>query len=285
MDEHAIDERGMGERTTEARALAQRLERAEGMANAAFVEARARVEPALGAEWTEIAGAYAMFDGVGSPLTQAFGAGMFDPFEDEAFGRVEAFFARHGSPTHLEIASVAAPGTTERLASRGYAAIEHSVVLVRDTAAAPAARATAVTVRRIGPDEVAEWAQVSAMGWRSAGEEVSAFVGQLGLIMAQARGVSCFLAMDAGRPIAAAALYLSNGVALLAGASTIPEARGRGAQSALLGARLAHAAAAGIDLAMIVTEPGSASMRNAERAGFRAVHRRTKWARPVSPVP
>ena len=46
------------------RSLAQRLERAEGRANARFVEARARVSPQIGAEWIEVAGAYVMFDGV-----------------------------------------------------------------------------------------------------------------------------------------------------------------------------------------------------------------------------
>jgi hypothetical protein len=71
-------------------------------------------------------------------------------------------------------------------------------------------------------------------------------------------------------------------VALLAGASTIPSARGRGAQRALLNARLLHAAAQGVDLAMIVTQPESGSQRNAERAGFRPVYSRSKWERPHS---
>ena len=72
-----IDE-GMTNRYVLAdRSLGQRLERAEGRANASFVEARARVSPATGAEWIEVAGAYAMFDGVDSPCTQTFGLGMF----------------------------------------------------------------------------------------------------------------------------------------------------------------------------------------------------------------
>ena len=54
-------------------ALARRLERAEGMANAAAVESRRTMQPETGAEWTEIAGVYAMFDGPDSPITQTFG--------------------------------------------------------------------------------------------------------------------------------------------------------------------------------------------------------------------
>ncbi len=260
------------------RALARRLERVEGSTNAAFVEARARTFPDVGADWTEIAGAYAMFDGVGSPLTQTFGAGMSAPFEAAAFESAEDFFFSRGAAAHHEIAEFAAAETIALLHARGYTRIERSTVLLRDTSRL-ASPATAVTVRRIATDEYAAWAKVSAEGWSSAGPEVSAFVEQLGRTMAQARGVHCFVGELEGAPIAASALYLVDGVALLAGASTVPAARGRGAQRALLEARLAFAAAHGAELAMVVTEPGSASQRNAERAGFAPVYGRTKWER------
>ena len=50
--------------------LACRLERTEALANARFVEARARLEPGSGAAWIEVTGAYAMYDGAHSPCTQ-----------------------------------------------------------------------------------------------------------------------------------------------------------------------------------------------------------------------
>ena len=46
--------------------LARRLERAEAQSNVDFVEARARVFPESRAAWVDVAGAYAMFDGVTS---------------------------------------------------------------------------------------------------------------------------------------------------------------------------------------------------------------------------
>src|SRR5260370_7795286 len=58
-------------------ALARRLERAEARSNAEIVEARARLFPNSGARWIEVAGAYAMFDGVSSPCTQTFGLRLF----------------------------------------------------------------------------------------------------------------------------------------------------------------------------------------------------------------
>ena len=59
------------------RSLSCRLEHAEARANASFVESRARLMPESGAQWIEVAGTYAMYDGALSPCTQTFGLGMF----------------------------------------------------------------------------------------------------------------------------------------------------------------------------------------------------------------
>jgi len=106
-------------------------------------------------------------------------------------------------------------------------------------------------------------------------------IAPLALVTAARPDAHLFQAEDDGRAIAAGALSISGGVALLAGASTIPSARRLGAQSALLAARLAFAAQRGCDVAMVVTLPGSGSQRNAERNGFRVAYTRTKWQRIV----
>jgi GNAT superfamily N-acetyltransferase len=95
--------------------------------------------------------------------------------------------------------------------------------------------------------------------------------------MFAAEGYSGFIVEKHGEIVATAGLVIRDRVALLAGGSTIPEARGQGAQSAALSARLRHAEDSGCDLAMMVAEPGSASQRNAERHGFRIAYTRTKW--------
>jgi GNAT superfamily N-acetyltransferase len=64
----------------------------------------------------------------------------------------------------------------------------------------------------------------------------------------------------------------------------MPIARGRGAQRALLAARLQYARDHGAELAMMVAAPGSASQRNAQRVGFQVVYSRVKWARAASPT-
>jgi GNAT superfamily N-acetyltransferase len=66
-------------------------------------------------------------------------------------------------------------------------------------------------------------------------------------------------------------------MAVLGGASTLPEFRRRGVQTALQHARLTFAAGAGCDLATTITQPGSASQRNAERRGFHVIYTRVKF--------
>jgi ribosomal protein S18 acetylase RimI-like enzyme len=58
----------------------------------------------------------------------------------------------------------------------------------------------------------------------------------------------------------------------LCGAGTQPEYRGRGLQTALLRARMAAAVEAGCEYAVVVTQGGTISQRNAERLGFRVAY-------------
>ena len=86
-----------------------------------------------------------------------------------------------------------------------------------------------------------------------------------------------FIAEFSGEAIAAGGLTIHAGVALFAGASTVPEGRRKGAQNALLTARLHFAVKNGCDIAMMCALPGGASQRNAERQGFRIAYTRMKW--------
>ena len=71
-----------------------------------------------------------------------------------------------------------------------------------------------------------------------------------------------------------ATMRIADGVAQLTGAATAPAHRRRGVQTALLSARLADAAAASCDVAVITTQPGSKSQQNAQRQGFDLLYTR-----------
>jgi GNAT superfamily N-acetyltransferase len=95
-------------------------------------------------------------------------------------------------------------------------------------------------------------------------------------------GWHCFVAYDGEAPAATGAVYVSNGVGWLGIAATLPEHRRRGAQGALLAARIRAAAEAGCEV--VVTETGalvegkpSNSYRNILRAGFELEYERANY--------
>ena len=260
-------------------ALARRLERAEARSNADFVAARARVSPASGAEWIEVGGAYAMFDGVGSPLTQTFGLGLFDTVTGAEMTRLEEFFQARGAEVFHEVSPLADLSLLPLLNERGYQPIEFTSVLyrpIRRGVEFVSARSEKFRVRLIAKSEHELWAQTAAAGW-SEFAELADFMLELAQVSAQRAAGLSFIAELEGEPIATGALSINDGVALLAGASTIPPARKQGAQLALLDSRLRYAAEHGCDIAMMCAQPGSASQRNAERQGFRIAYTRIKW--------
>jgi hypothetical protein len=259
--------------------LARRLERAEAHSNARFVEARARLFPERDAKWIEVAGAYAMFDGPASPLTQTFGLGLFEKVTATELGTVEQFFQERGAPVFHEVSPLADPELTSLLNARGYQPVEFTSVMYRpignDRYAAPTQNEK-IQVRLVREDEQELWALTAAAGW-SEYTELGDFMLDLGKISVERQDGFAFLAELNQQPIATGALSVFEGVGLLAGASTVPEGRKQGAQFALLDARLRFAADQGCDIAMICALPGSASQRNAERHGFRIAYTRAKW--------
>ncbi len=259
--------------------LSQRLERAEGLAGAAYVEARARMEPAGRACWVSEAGVYAMFDGPESPVTQTFGLGIFEPLTPASLDRIEAFFFEKDAPVNHEISPLADAGVWDLIRKRGYGPIEFTSLLYRDLRhpAPEAGESPNVNVSIADSHERDLWATTAARGWSESIE-----LGKIPNLMrtaASARGVTMFLARIDGVPVATAALNIHDGVAVFAGGATVPEARKKGAQRALLNARLRYAAEQGCRIAAMGASPGSTSQRNAEREGFRIAYTRTKWSR------
>jgi acetyltransferase (GNAT) family protein len=260
-------------------ALAQRLERAEGRSCAEFVESRTKISPDSGAQWIEVAGAYAMYDGAASPLTQTFGLGLFQPVTHVEMELIENFYRQRSAPVLHEISPLADAGLIGLLNQRGYHPLELTSVMFRSIADGidlKTARNENIRVRLAGEHEGETWAQTAVKGWVDETEHAASMI-ELMLASTKRAGALSFLAELEGQPIATGALCISDGVALLAGASTIPEGRKQGAQLALLESRLRYAAEHGCDIAMMGARPGSASQRNAERQGFRIAYTRIKW--------
>jgi GNAT superfamily N-acetyltransferase len=95
----------------------------------------------------------------------------------------------------------------------------------------------------------------------------------------------CFGAFDADRLVGTGGAYVVGEHAWLGIAATLPQARGRGAQSAILAGRIDAAAAAGARTLAVETgdrvdgEAGP-SFRNIQRAGFEEAYRQVWWQLP-----
>ena len=258
-------------------ALSRRLEGTEGQANARTVETRARLWPERGAAWIQAGGTFAMFDGVDSPMTQTFGLGLFEEPAASNLDTIERFFADRGSPAFHEVSPLAHPGTFTLLGDRRYRPFEFTSVMCRPVATrAERASDGLIRARVARPDEEQQWTRTAAAGWGEV-PEVQAFLQEVGRLSMARSDATCFVAEIDEEPIASGMLVFNEGVALFAGASTVPEHRGKGAQRALLDARMHFAAERGCDLAMMCAAPGSASQRNAEREGFRIAYTRIKF--------
>ena len=223
-------------------ALSRRLERAEALSNARFVESRARVFPPSAACWIEVAGAYALFDGAASPATQTFGLGMSQLPEAGDMDRIEAFFTQRGAPIYHEVSPLADDKLAPMLTARGYTPFEFTSVLYRPidhaglkpcataeedvthgSGVAPGVKPStvaqrsgvaqgfspAISVRLVAKADVEIFAQTSAAGWSHAG--IDEFILQMAQVNAASEGVSLFLAEADGRPIATAAVSMVEG--------------------------------------------------------------------------
>jgi GNAT superfamily N-acetyltransferase len=259
--------------------LARRLEMAEANANVDFVEGRAKAFPQRGATWIEVAGTYAMFDGRTSPITQTFGLGISQSVSETDMEKIEQFFFERGATVCHEVSPLADASVLPLLNQRGYQPIEFTSVMYRpisDVSSLTVSTNKKIAVRLIDPNEQDAWAQTAARGWSEFGE-LGDFLLDLGKVNSERKNAIAFFAELDGQPIATGLMSVFEGVALLAGASTVPEGRKQGAQLALLESRLRYATEHGCDIAMIGAHPGSASQRNAERNGFRIAYTRIKW--------
>lgn len=249
-------------------ALARQIEAAEAANGFAMAQS------ASGAEAIQVLGGCGIFAGAGSPLTHTLGAGM-DATEATAaeFDRMEQFYFDRGSDSLIDLCPLADPEVIEQITARGYQVIEFNNVMARPilTYDARYQAPAALEVREIEPTESAAWCHTVARGFTGLDSPPEEMTSMMSTICDFGHA---FLAAGGG-----AAMSVQRSVALLYGDATVPEARGKGVQSALIRARLARAASLGAEFAAACVIPGSGSHRNYERAGFQLVYMRVNLKR------
>jgi ribosomal protein S18 acetylase RimI-like enzyme len=233
------------------------------------------------------AGGVASFAGEGSPYNKVAGLGFVGVPDSAALDEIERAFAARGCPVQVELAYLADPAIGALLTGRGYVLESFENVLGRDLADGfQPVTPPGIEVRRSGADELEAWLDVVAEGSASPDtqgvpwhEEFPREV----LIGAERDGIAAgavrYTGLRGGIIAGGATMRVAERVAQLTGAATAPAHRRRGVQTALLSARLADAAAAGCDVAVIVTQPGSKSQQNAQRQGFDLLYARAVLVR------
>jgi GNAT superfamily N-acetyltransferase len=196
---------------------------------------------------------------------------------------IERAFASRGSPVQVELAHLSDPAIGILLTERGYRleSFENVLGLALDGELFERVHPAGVEIRHSGDEEFESWLSVVADGaahpdaqgvpWHEEFPRDVYIAAERDLAAAD---VIRYVAVREGAFAGGAGLRLADGIAQFAGAATAPAHRRRGIQSALLSARLADASEAGCTIAVITTQPGSASQQNSQRRGFNLLYTR-----------
>jgi len=260
--------------------FAKRLEMVSAISGRECAEALHRFAPHVPAIAEDIAGGIAVFTGIDSPVTQAFGFGLDGSVAEAELDRLEQFFFSRRAPVALELCPFIHPTLVELLKNRPYRLEEFSNVLLRDLQAGEVfpAPSSPLTIRPAEPGEAKLYTRVVTDGFAEQVPVTQALLDVVEGFFYRSRGQSFFALLD-GEVAGAAAVAAHEGIAELYGAATLSRFRGRGVQSALIAQRLAWGVQQGCSLATTTTGPATSSQRNFERAGFQIVYSRTKLVR------
>ena len=208
-------------------------------------------------------------------FNRATGLGLDQPATEDALDEILDFL--DGTRFYVPIAPDARPTRLrEWLAARGLAPGYAWTKFSRTVADPPEPR-TELRVERVETGEA--FAEVGARGFGMA----DVFRPWLEPLPGR-DGWHCFVAFDGDEPAGAGALYVTGKTGWLGIAATVPEHRGKGAQSAIIARRIEAAAALGCEIVVSETgepvdgQPGP-SYRNLVRTEFQPLYVRPNYER------
>jgi GNAT superfamily N-acetyltransferase len=252
-------------------ALARRFEAAEEMPQVLYAEIDRKLRPEIGSVAEKIAGGHAIFAGLGSPIGHAGGIGFGEGVTEADLDHLEEFYRSRNAPAQVDVCPFTEPALLEMLKKRSYVLAEMNNVLARRVVVGekfPAPPAGA----EIRAGTVAEAPVLAGITQQCFFPEGNAPAGFEHILtpMYQLPGAISFVATVAGEMAAVGGglVIPEHRILALYGAGTLPAYRGRGLQTALFQRRLQVAAEAGCEFAVVVTQGGTTSQRNAERLGF-----------------
>jgi GNAT superfamily N-acetyltransferase len=246
----------------------------------AFRDLYAVAPAGLGARVGEIGGALCLrleADPLSAMFNRVLGLGLRVPADEGVLDELPAFFG-DGIGWAVALAPQAEPPELESwLERRGFTSGHGWTKFMRPAGHAPDAP-TELRVERV--EDRKAFAEAFVRGYGTP----EFFRGWLARLPGRA-GWHCFAAFDGAEPAGVGALYVTGNVGWLGIAATVPEHRRKGAQNAILAARIDAAAEAGCEVVVTETdepedgEPGG-SWRNIARAGFEPQYVRPNYLSP-----
>jgi GNAT superfamily N-acetyltransferase len=263
--------------------FARRLESCEEMPQVLYARIFGKTRPEIGAAEQEICGGHMVFAGLGSPIGRLTGSGLDQPFSAEVLDEVEQFYRERKAPSQVDLTPLHEPAVFEMFKERGYAIAELNNVLYQklDPNEEFPSPPEHCEIRRSHPEEANLTGAIVESAFFPDGAP-EAFQGLIAPLY-QMENALAFVATIQGKPIACGTgiVIPQHRVFALCGAGTLAAYRGRGLQTALLQARMAAAAQAGCEYAVVVTQGGTTSQRNAERLGFRVAYSKVTVVKKV----
>ena len=225
-------------------------------------------------------------DPTGGFWSRVIGLGIDEPVTDQVVEDVIASCDRRGGRSIcMQISPAASPeGWGEILSRHGFTPGAGWVKSLRDVSPPPPVD-TDITVRILGANEALDYGSVYWKGFGFPHPDfetwMSSHVGR--------QNWTHFGAYDGAELVAVAAIFYWGDVGCLYGAGTLPSHRNRGAQGALIAARITEAAQRGAHLMSTETgaetpENPNPSLHNIRRMGFEDVYVRRNWNRKAEPA-
>ena len=217
-------------------------------------------------------------------FNRVLGLGMTETATDDLIDEAIAHFTATGARRFMvQVAPGASPPLVGWLEARGFYRHNHWIRLARDLAPCPMP-ATDLRVGRIGSEHADAFGRLAAEAF---GHPPS--LAGLSACLVGRAGWSFFGAFDGDALVGCSALHVQGPAARFGFASTRPGYRGRGAQSALIAARIEAARQAGCRWACVETLPDTPgkpnpSTHNLRRLGFRDAYERPNWVKVLRAV-
>jgi len=258
-------------------ALVVRVERTAARLTAMEVESLAATSPASGAHWQALDGGVAAAMGPGRYVNRAVGAVFGSEEPNELLDTLEAFFDAAGLPPSLEVCPWAPKPLVAVLRDRGYAVEWFRNVYAHSLRSLPPKGR--LDIQEVGDELEAEWTAILGAG-AAPGTDERRISDEFCAANHRVSGALNLVATIDGKAVGTGSLTPVSTVAWLGGAATLPEARGRGAQHALLVERLHRARRLGCTLAAVTAVPDGVSARNLTRVGFQLLYTQAVMTRP-----